>query len=237
MASHEEQGDTCHTDDGSKDLEGSDPLVEKVPTGQKDEDGGHCHDGLGNACSGVEGRHQGETDTKEGAEKGGKEDEEHATAVASGPNDGAGLAGDEHGEGEAQQSCDCPHEGAGKGHEREGFGRLDKRLVVGHAHFAENEPYALAQSCPDAEKDTLDGDFKIEFVMFTTFGEDAQADAEHGDEHAKDGKGGHSFAKKDETEKGGSRRSQRHEELAEAATDEEIGIEKAMIAQHIADET
>ena len=232
--SHEEQRDSCHADDGTEDFEGGDALVEEVPRGKEDEDGGHGHDGLGDACGGVERGHEGEGDTEEGTEQRGDEDEEHAAAVAHGTSDGAGLATEQHDEREADESRDRAHKGAGEGHDVEGFGRLDKGLVVGHAHLAEHQSDALPQSCTDAEEDASEGELESQRVVFPTLGKYAQPDAEHGDEHAENGEGRHALAEEEEAEKGGCGWGKGHKELAEAAANEEVGIEEAVVAQHIA---
>lgn len=65
--SDEEKGDTDNTDDGTEDFQESDSLMEEVARGKEDENWGHDHNGLGYACTGVKGGHEGKGDSDEGA--------------------------------------------------------------------------------------------------------------------------------------------------------------------------
>ena len=125
--------------------------MEQVATGEEDEDGSHSHDGLGYASAGVEGCHERKGHPDERAQDGGNQDEEHAAAVANGCGDCMCLTCGEHNDGETKQAYHGTHEGAGEGHNVEGFGRLDEGFIVRHADLAENQPYALSQPCSDAE--------------------------------------------------------------------------------------
>lgn len=159
ITSQEKQQDACHTDNSSDNFGQRDFLLEKVPTGQQDEDGSHGHDGLRYTRMGVKRRHKGKTDSEEGAHDGGNEGEGHATAVADSGDHPTSFARKKHDKGKSQEPSDGTDEGAGKGHHLQYLRSGDECFVMCHANFAKYKSYTLSKSSADTEENAFQRKF------------------------------------------------------------------------------
>lgn len=233
----EEEAGTCDGNDGSNDLEGGNAGLVEHLAGQEDEDGGERHEGLRYACRGHLDGHEGEADADEGTEDDGSHACKEGLAVVDNLGQLVELAGVGHCQGEGDEAHDGTHHGGGEGNERGGclVGGWNKFGVVGHAHLAENESDALSGSGSDAQKDAAQGELEVDALLVTS-GQDAHADATHADEHAQEGRPRECLAQQYPGCQGGKGGGEGHEQLPEAAADDDVGIEKAVVAQHVAHE-
>ena len=91
------------------------------------------------------------------------------------------------------------------------------------------------QSGSDAQQDAAQGELDAT-VPAVVFAQNGYADAKKGDEHSQKGKAGHVLAQQQPGGDGGKGAGQRHEELSEAAADEQVAVEQAVVAEDEAHE-
>ena len=116
------------------------------------------------------------------------------------------------------------------------------RRIVVEPHGRERQPQALPHSRTDAQQHAARREIEAHFApappLVLPIGrpaaENRHRDARRRHRHPRQGLRREPFAQQEPPRHGRNRRGEGHEELTEARTDEQIGVEQAIVAKHIA---
>ena len=218
----------------------------------EDEHGRERHDRHRHPRRGVLRGHERERHPHKGAKHHRGRHEQPAAAVGAGAAQRAPFARQEENEQKARQARHRPHlrgrkrqepaQVLGRSRCRRGRPMRPVRRIVVEPHGRERQPQALPHSRTDAQQHAARREIEAHFAPappFTllvgrTAAENRHRDARHRHRHPRQGLRREALAQQEPPRHGRNRRREGHEELAEARTDEQIGVEQAVVAKHIA---
>ena len=244
--SHEEERHPRHTDERAHHFAARHALSEKHMRRPEDEHGRERHDRHRHPRRGVLRGHERERHPHEGAEHHRGPHEQPAAAISAGTAQRPTLARQEEKEQKARQARHGTHLRGGKrqekGRRHPHLRRRPYRRIVFQAHGRERQPQALPHPGADAQQHAARREIEAHFApvpplvlpIGRTAAENRHRDARHRHRHPRHGLRREPFAQQEPPRHGRNRRGDGHEELTEARTDEQIGIEQAIVAKHIA---
>lgn len=212
----------------------------------EDEHGRERHHRHRHPRRGVLRGHERERHPHEGAKHHRGRHEQPAAAVGAGTAQRPALARQEEDEQKARQPRHSTHlrgrKRQEKGRRRPHLRHRPHRRIVFQAHGRERQPQALPHSRTDAQQHAARREIEAHFapapplalLVGRTAAENRHRDARHRHRHPGQGLRRELLAQQEPPRHGRNRRRDGHEELAEARTDEQIGIEQAIVAKHIA---
>ena len=219
----------------------------------EDEHGRERHDRHRHPRRGVLCGHERERHPHEGAEHHRGRHEQPAAAVGAGTAQRVALARQEENEQKARQARHRPHLGGrkrqkpaqvlGRSRCRRGRPTRPVRRIVVEPHGREREPQALPHAGADAQQHPARREIEAHpsAAAPPRFGligrpaaENRHRNARRRHRHPRQGLRREALAQQEPPRQGRNRRGEGHEELAEARTDEQIGVEQAVVAKHIA---
>lgn len=107
-----------------------------------------------------------------------------------------------------------------------------------HAYLAEHQSHALAHRGADGEQDAVEGEVEGEPVVVPVVAsEHGDGDSGERDDHGEYARRGDSLAECEPCHDGGCDGGEGHEELAEARADDDVALEEAVVAYHVADQS
>ena len=244
--SHEEERHPRHTDERAHHFAARHTLAEEHMRRPEDEHGRERHDRHRHPRRGVLRGHERERHPHKGAKHHRGRHEQPAAAISAGTAQRVALARQEEDEQKARQSRHGAHLRGGKrqekGRRRPHLRRRPHRRIVFQAHGRERQPQALPHSRTDAQQHAARREIEAHFapappfplLVGRTAAENRHGDARGRHRHAKQSLRREPFAQQAPPRQSRNRRRDGHKELTEARTDEQIGVEQAIVAEHIA---
>ena len=103
-----------------------------------------------------------------------------------------------------------------------------------HTNLAEHKSHTLTHGSTNGKEYAIEGQFQGDFVMRVASSQHRDGDAHKGDRHGNDGSGPDALAQGKPRHDGSGDWGEGHEQLAKFGPDDDVALEEAEIANHIA---